>query len=223
MNQRINNLIANLKIVSKIPENEKLSTSHDLLKIEKRGWATSFNRWLHGNSRTKTIRRITRIINDAILIANQCQLNAQRLGNNSIRRTTPGLSSAGASISDETIKRTNSDRILTALSNLNVGLMMKTKSTDESNTVGEDNEDEALSDSTVILDECQEHLSEMSYEDNISLLDKIKQELIGARGGIENLKMTYRHDVTIRAQLEVVVERICDVVGAIEEKFRTGL
>jgi len=86
----------NLKILSKLPDQSKLNTSNDLFYIEK---STFYNpislwRWLRGDSRYMTIKKIDQVIEKASLLLSKTKnmnllthLKNSRQGLDNIKKT----------------------------------------------------------------------------------------------------------------------------------------
>jgi hypothetical protein len=70
MNEITDNILVNLKIISKIGPNNKLKLVNNYSTIEKEGIATWLTRWYYGDSREKTVNFIKTVVNDAINITN---------------------------------------------------------------------------------------------------------------------------------------------------------
>ena len=68
----LNNVLVNLKVISKIAENGKISTTsvNNTISIENEGYLTPLWRFVNGDSRKRTIESITDIIDNAIQISN---------------------------------------------------------------------------------------------------------------------------------------------------------
>ena len=68
----LNNVLVNLKVISKIAENGKISTTsvNNTISIENEGYLTPVWRFVNGDSRKRTIESITDIIDSAIQISN---------------------------------------------------------------------------------------------------------------------------------------------------------
>lgn len=70
MNEITDNILVNLKIISKIAPNNKLKLLHNTTTIEKEGIASWLLRWYNGDSREKTVNFIKNVIADSINMTN---------------------------------------------------------------------------------------------------------------------------------------------------------
>jgi hypothetical protein len=86
MNEITDNILVNLKIISKIAPNNKLKLIHNTTTIEKEGIASWLLRWYNGDSREKTVNFIKVVLADAINMTNDI-MNSTYI-NNKNRRTT---------------------------------------------------------------------------------------------------------------------------------------
>jgi hypothetical protein len=86
MNEITDNILVNLKIISKIAPNNKLKLIHNTTTIEKEGTASWLLRWYDGDSREKTVNFIKIVVADAINMTNDI-MNSTYINNKS-RRTT---------------------------------------------------------------------------------------------------------------------------------------
>jgi hypothetical protein len=86
MNEITDNILVNLKIISKIAPNNKLKLLNNTTTIEKEGIATWLLRWYNGDSREKTVNFIKTVISDSINMTNDI-MNSTYI-NNRGRRTT---------------------------------------------------------------------------------------------------------------------------------------
>jgi hypothetical protein len=86
MNEITDNILVNLKIISKIAPNNKLKLIHNTTTIEKEGIANWLLRWYNGDSREKTVNFIKVVLADAINMTNDI-MNSTYI-NNRNRRTT---------------------------------------------------------------------------------------------------------------------------------------
>tara|TARA_B100000123_G_C25731322_1_gene429436 strand:+ start:1311 stop:1781 length:471 start_codon:yes stop_codon:yes gene_type:complete len=66
--QDIENNILNLKIISKISEGDKLSTSENIIKIDPPSILQGVNRWINSEGRGVTLKRLEEIVNDTLSI-----------------------------------------------------------------------------------------------------------------------------------------------------------
>jgi hypothetical protein len=85
MNEITDNILVNLKIISKIAPNNKLKLLNNTTTIEKEGIATWLLRWYNGDSREKTVNFIKTVISDSINMTNDI-MNSTYI-NNKGRRT----------------------------------------------------------------------------------------------------------------------------------------
>jgi len=69
-------VIANLKVISKINKGDKLCTENNILEIEN-SYIPSFNRYWNGNSRKKTLKFFNLIIDSAFKIIDDTYSSAQ--------------------------------------------------------------------------------------------------------------------------------------------------
>jgi hypothetical protein len=86
MNEITDNILVNLKIISKIAPNNKLKLLNNTTTIEKEGIATWLLRWYNGDSREKTVNFIKTVVSDSINMTNDI-MNSTYI-NNKGRRTT---------------------------------------------------------------------------------------------------------------------------------------
>jgi hypothetical protein len=70
MNEITDNILVNLKIISKIAPNNKLKLLNNTTTIEKDGIASWLLRWYHGDSREKTVNFIKNVVADSINMTN---------------------------------------------------------------------------------------------------------------------------------------------------------
>lgn len=70
MNEITDNILVNLKIISKIAPNNKLKLLNNTTTIEKEGIATWLLRWYNGDSREKTVNFIKTVVGDSINMTN---------------------------------------------------------------------------------------------------------------------------------------------------------
>ncbi len=70
MNEITDNILVNLKIISKIAPNNKLKLLNNTTTIEKEGIASWLLRWYNGDSREKTVNFIKTVIADSINMTN---------------------------------------------------------------------------------------------------------------------------------------------------------
>nr|QDY51976.1 hypothetical protein 2_48 [Mimiviridae sp. ChoanoV1] len=66
--KKIDQNILNLKILSKIKENDKLLTNNELLEIDSPHIFQSINRWYNNENRNITIEKLNSILEDTFLI-----------------------------------------------------------------------------------------------------------------------------------------------------------
>lgn len=66
--KKIDQNILNLKILSKIKENDKLLTNNELLEIDSPHLFQSINRWYNNENRNITIEKLNSILEDTFLI-----------------------------------------------------------------------------------------------------------------------------------------------------------
>lgn len=66
--QDIENNILNLKIISKITEGDKLSTSENIIKIDPPSILQGVNRWINAEGRGVTLKKLEEIVNDTLSI-----------------------------------------------------------------------------------------------------------------------------------------------------------
>ena len=66
--KKIDQNILNLKILSKIKENDKLLTNNKLLEIDSPHIFQSINRWYNNENRNITIEKLNNILEDTFLI-----------------------------------------------------------------------------------------------------------------------------------------------------------
>jgi hypothetical protein len=85
MNEITDNILVNLKIISKIAPNNKLKLIHNTTTIEKEGMASWLLRWYNGDSREKTVNFIKTVVSDSINMTNDI-MNSTYI-NNKGRRT----------------------------------------------------------------------------------------------------------------------------------------
>ena len=86
MNEITDNILVNLKIISKIAPNNKLKLLNNTTTIEKEGVASWLLRWYNGDSREKTVNFIKTVISDSINMTNDI-MNSTYI-NNKGRKTT---------------------------------------------------------------------------------------------------------------------------------------
>lgn len=67
-NESVDNCLLNLKIISKLEENDKLITTNNLLKIDKPTILQGVHRWMGSESRTTTLDMLTKIYEDCFNI-----------------------------------------------------------------------------------------------------------------------------------------------------------
>ena len=60
--EELDNNILNLKIISKIQENDKLITNDELIKIDSPNFLQGISRWYNNNSRAITLKKLNEII-----------------------------------------------------------------------------------------------------------------------------------------------------------------
>ena len=65
---RIEDNLLNLKIISKIKENDKLSSQEKIIKIDPPSLLQGVYRWMNAEGRTITMEKLTDIINESMLI-----------------------------------------------------------------------------------------------------------------------------------------------------------
>ena len=131
-NESIDNNILNLKIISKIEENDKLITTNDLLKIDRPTLFQGVHRWIGNEGRQNTIERLNEIYD------------------------------TGFKITDE--------------------LLSKEKSVPENqNELG---------------------------DTNSQIFQKYIVEFTNSLNGIDNLRKTYKNDVLILSQLEMISNKV---------------
>lgn len=71
MNEITDQILVNLKIISKINPQDKLKVNYNnTSSIDKDNMLSSIYRWIHGDSRDKTIQFIKNVITDAVNITN---------------------------------------------------------------------------------------------------------------------------------------------------------
>ena len=58
-------LLASLKIIGRIRQHERLSTTGDVVRVEAQDVLQSFRRWWHGESREKNLSSISTIVDNA--------------------------------------------------------------------------------------------------------------------------------------------------------------
>lgn len=85
MNEISDNILVNLKIISKIAPNNKLKLLNNTTTIEKEGIASWLLRWYNGDSREKTVNFIKTVIGDSINMTTDI-MNSTYI-NNKTRRT----------------------------------------------------------------------------------------------------------------------------------------
>lgn len=78
----VDEMLVNLKIISRISKTNKLNTQDDLLKIDDNNWLfQGLNRWYNHNSRQETMNKINHILRDVFAfidktLANELSFNA---------------------------------------------------------------------------------------------------------------------------------------------------
>ena len=65
---RIEDNLLNLKIISKIKENDKLSSQEKIIKIDPPSLLQGVYRWMNAEGRSITMEKLTNIINESMLI-----------------------------------------------------------------------------------------------------------------------------------------------------------
>tara|TARA_B100000963_G_C22527370_1_gene625975 strand:+ start:689 stop:1138 length:450 start_codon:yes stop_codon:yes gene_type:complete len=81
----IDNCLLNLKIISKLEENDKLITNQDILKIDKPVIFQGIKRWYSKEGRDTTMEKLNQIFNESFKITDELLLNEksqQNIDNN---------------------------------------------------------------------------------------------------------------------------------------------
>lgn len=146
-NESIDNNILNLKIISKIEENDKLITSNNLLKIDRPTLLQGMHRWIGNESRSNAIERLSEIYDE------------------------------GFKITDD--------------------LLSKEKS----------------------LKENQNELCDT----NSQVFQKYIVEFTNSLNGIDNLKKTYKNDVLILSQLEMIINKVNTRLEKMNDIFKINI
>jgi hypothetical protein len=79
MNMNPDNVILNLKIMTEVKKNDKLTFTDNILNIDRENIFQAFRRWYNGDSRTKSLEYINTIFESAFSLANTLidELNIQ--------------------------------------------------------------------------------------------------------------------------------------------------
>ena len=128
----IDNCLLNLKIISKLEENDKLITNQDILKIDKPVIFQGIKRWYSKEGRNTTMERLNNIFEESF------------------------------NITDEILKNAKSDN----------------------------NEENNLNDS------------------NSQIFQKFIVEFTNSLNGIDNLKKTYKDDIPMKSQLDMIGNKL---------------
>ena len=131
-NESIDNNILNLKIITKIEENDKLITNNNLLKIDRPTLLQGMHRWIGNESRCNTIERLSEIYE------------------------------AGFNITDDLLNKEKSVK-------------------EDTNELG---------------------------NTNSQVFQKYIVEFTNSLNGIDNLRKTYKNDVLILSQLEMISNKV---------------
>ena len=67
----IDNCLLNLKIISKLEENDKLITNQDILKIDKPVIFQGIKRWYSKEGRDTTMEKLSQIFNESFKITDE--------------------------------------------------------------------------------------------------------------------------------------------------------
>jgi hypothetical protein len=78
----IDNCLLNLKIISKLEENDKLITNQDVLKIDKPVIFQGIKRWYSKEGRDTTMDKLNEIFNESFKITDELLLNEKSQQNN---------------------------------------------------------------------------------------------------------------------------------------------
>lgn len=125
--------ILNLKIISKIKENDKLCTHEKIIKIDPPSILQGVNRWINSEGRAVTLDKLKDIINNSLKITEKL-------------------------LEDEKFKKDNNLKDL--------------------------------------------------EENNSQIFQKFIIEMTNSLLGLENLKKTYCEDITITAQIDILIKKI---------------
>ena len=128
----IDNCLLNLKIISKLEENDKLITDQDILKIDKPVIFQGIKRWYSKEGRNTTMERLNNIFEESF------------------------------NITDEILRNAKTD----------------------------DNEENNLNDS------------------NSQIFQKFIVEFTNSLSGIDNLKKTYKDDIPMKSQLDMIGNKL---------------
>jgi hypothetical protein len=128
----IDNCLLNLKIISKLEENDKLITNQDILKIDKPVIFQGIKRWYSKEGRNTTMERLNNIFEESF------------------------------NITDEILRNAKTD----------------------------DNEENNLNDS------------------NSQIFQKFIVEFTNSLSGIDNLKKTYKDDIPMKSQLDMIGNKL---------------
>ena len=83
-NTEIDNCLLNLKIISKLEENDKLITNQDILKIDKPVVFQGIKRWYSKEGREETMEKLNGIFQKSFDITDSILKNEQNQNNNTI-------------------------------------------------------------------------------------------------------------------------------------------
>lgn len=143
-NNDIDNILLNLKIISQIKENEKITLVNNTIEIDNRFFQSVY-RWFAGDNRTITLNKIKEVIENSYNIIDCIILNES--ANNNQHKN----------ICNNNILSKNNSQLLNDFS--------------------------------------------------LNLSNTIK--------GLENLKTTYKYDITINSELEIIIDNIKDRIAKI--------
>ena len=86
--EKIDNTILNLKIISKIKENDKLNSNKDIIEINQPHILQGIERWYFNESRGVTIEKLNQICEDAFQITDELLENEKTNNCNSVINMT---------------------------------------------------------------------------------------------------------------------------------------
>lgn len=190
-------IITNLKIISNVKPNDKLTVRDNILDIDKPYYYQGVQRWWNDDSRTNTLQQLEKIIHKAFTIIDNIYKSEMDV------YTQKPQSQLRTPVQSASRRSANVRNVSTSSS---TGSNVPSSSGDNyymQYTHGISSSGRPSTDSTA-----QSASSNYFKNENSHQLQTFSLELKNSVKGLQNLQMTYKSDITMCSKIDVIIDKI---------------
>ena len=197
-------IITNLKIISNVKPNDKLTVRDNILDIDKPYYYQGMQRWWNDDSRATTLQELEKIIHKAFAIID----NIYKSEMDAAHHMSTSRSQTSARNCADRTGRTTASSPSTAVSSGEQYYVQYTQAASSGTTLSRSNKKTSLPSGSNTNSLSTARSSNYFKNENSHQLQTFSLELKNSIKGLQNLQMTYKSDITVCSKIDVIIDKI---------------